>query len=471
MRRKKLKSKNVNDEIQDHLRASIADYFNEHHEILATDTIISPKDLTLISIKKNKSLTYKKDIDVTLAVTVKNTVALSNKYIEKPKYFSVNCLLDRTKYSYESTIISVTPKKHKYEIKSEKGKQENYGPVFHESKITYITPAKDSKEELYLKLHRTLEIAKDKCCYNLDVGKLYAELLSDTETYKRTISEFQYIDGVYVKPYAYKENSISEHQTYALGIKSAAIVIASNEFLRKSFVDGKLKYVEYHICINNPKYITKDDSGEEILTKYARQHMHECCLVFNVTNKYSSSNSCKVNHNEGYKNSIDYDYKIEIKSNCRLELVPRIQFSEIANRENCDVIEKMISEYEKDVVDIFDNLPNNFGKALKMLRKRKRYTQELLAEKASVSIKTIGDLEGNKRKPSLETVMALVIALELPPMISIHMVGLAGYNLLTSTTKAKAYNFLIFYCSGRDIKKCNEILRIKFGLPRLTEKE
>ena len=67
-----------------------------------------------------------------------------------------------------------------------------------------------------------------------------------SKTWKRANHlEFQYIDGVYVKPYAYKENSISEHQTYALGIKSAAIVIASNEFLRKSFVDGKLKYVEY----------------------------------------------------------------------------------------------------------------------------------------------------------------------------------------------------------------------------------
>ena len=280
MSRTKVKSKNVNDEIHDHLSASIADYFNEHHEILATDTIISPKDLTLISIKKNKSVTYKKDIDVILAVTVKNTVSLSDKYIEKPKYFSVNCLLDRTKYSYESTIISVTPKKHKYEIKSEKGKQENYSPVFHKSKITYTMPAKESAEELYSKLHRTLDIAKNKCLYNLDVVKLYAELMSEEETYKRTISEFQYIDGVYVKPYAYKENSIDEYQTYALSIKSAAIVIASNAFLQKSFVDGKLKYVESHICINKSKYITKDDRGEEVLTKYARHHMHECCLVF-----------------------------------------------------------------------------------------------------------------------------------------------------------------------------------------------
>lgn len=471
MRRKKLKSKNVNDEIHDHLRASIADYFNEHHEILATDTFISPKDLTLISIKKNKSLTYKKDIDVTLAVTVKNTVSLSDKYIEKPKYFSVNCLLDRTKYSYKSTIISVTPKKHKYEIKSEKSKQENYGPVFHESKITYITPAKESKEELYLKLHRTLEIAKDKCCYNLDVGKLYAELLSDTETYKRTISEFQCIDGSYVKPYAYKANSIEEYQTYALGIKSAAIAIASNTFLQKAFIEGKLKYVEYHICINNPKYITKDDNGEDTLTKYARQHMHECCLVFNLKKKYSSNNICKVEYNESSKDDKDYDYIIEIKSNCLPELKPRIQFSEAANIENCDVIEKMISEYEKDVVDIFNNLPNNFGQALKMLRKRKCYTQEELAEKSLVSVRTIGDLERNKRNPDLETVMALVIALELPPMISMHMIHLAGYNLTTSTPKAIAYNFLIFYCTGRDIKKCNEILKIKFGLPRLTEKE
>ena len=178
-----------------------------------------------------------------------------------------------------------------------------------------------------------------------------------------------------------------------------------------------------------------------------------------------------MEYNERSKDNTDYDYRIELKSNCRPELIPRIQFSETANKENRDVIEEMISEYKKDVVDIFNNLPNNFGQALKMLRNMKGDTQQQLAEKSLVSIKTIGELERNKRKPSLETAMALVIALKLPPMISMHMIHLAGYNLLTSTPKAIAYNFLIFYCIGKDIKRCNEILRIKFGLPRLTEKE
>ena len=471
MRRTKLKSKNLNDEIYDYLITNLAGYFNQHCELLGTDTIISLSDITLLNGKRSKLAAYEKENELVIAVTAKNINSLSDKSGEKIRFFSVKYLLHKTKRSFDLTIISVTPKKHKYEIKPEKSKKENYGPVYYESKITYITPAKETKEELYLKLHRTLEIAKDKCCYNLDVGKLYAELLSDTETYKRTISEFQCIDGSYVKPYAYKANSIEEHQTYALGIKSAAIAIASNTFLQKAFIEGKLKYVEYHICINNPKYITKDDNGEDTLTKYARQHMHECCLVFNLKKKYSSNNICKVEYNESSKDDKDYDYIIEIKSNCLPELKPRIQFSEAANIENCDVIEKMISEYEKDVVDIFNNLPNNFGQALKMLRKRKCYTQEELAEKSLVSVRTIGDLERNKRNPDLETVMALVIALVLPPMISMHMIHLAGYNLTTSTPKAIAYNFLIFYCTGRDIKKCNEILKIKFGLPRLTEKE
>lgn len=471
MRRTKLKTKNLNDEIHYYLLTGIADYFNQHCDMLGTDTVISPNNLTLLNGRRSNYVTYEKEIELVIAVTVKSITSLSNKSGEKTKFFSVKYLLHKTKHSFDLTIISVTPKKHKYEIKPERSKQDNYGPVFHESKITYIPHTKEHREELYLKLHKTLKLAKDKCCYNLDVGKLYAELLSDAEEYKRTVSEFQCIDGDYVKPYAYKENSIDEHQTYALGIKSAAIAIVSNTFLQKAFIDGKLKYVEYHICINNPKYITKDASGEDILTKYARRHMHECCLVFNFKKKYSSNNLCKVEYNEGPKNDKDYDYIIELKSNCVPKLIPRIQFSETSNIENCDVIEKMLSEYEKDVVDIFKNLPNNFGHALKMLRKQKDYTQEQLAEKSLVSVRTIGDLERNKRNPDLETVMALVIALEVPPMISVHMIHLAGYNLTTSTPKAIAYNFLIFYCIGRDIKKCNEILNLKFGLPRLTEKE
>ena len=105
------------------------------------------------------------------------------------------------------------------------------------------------------------------------------------EDYKITISEFQYIDKKYLKPYAYKKGSINENQTYAISENNVLFILTADKYLQKILSEGKVKYVESYICINDSKYITTDDTGKDTLTKYARLHMHECCLVFDYRRK------------------------------------------------------------------------------------------------------------------------------------------------------------------------------------------
>lgn len=131
----------------------------------------------------------------------------------------------------------------------------------------------------------------------------------------------------------------------------------------------------------------------------------------------------------------------------------------------------MKSQIGQDELHLYKNLPPNFGEALKILREWRGYTQADLAAKALTSDRTIRDLEKSKRKPYLKIVMALIIALELPPMLGLQLLHLAGYNIQTPTTENIAYNYIIFYCIGQSIHACNEILINKFRLNHLTGKE
>ena len=43
--------------------------------------------------------------------------------------------------------------------------------------------------------------------------------------------------------------------------------------------------MDSHFVLNLPKSLTVDEYGHTILTDYARHHMEECCLVFDMTIK------------------------------------------------------------------------------------------------------------------------------------------------------------------------------------------
>ena len=63
---------------------------------------------------------------------------------------------------------------------------------------------------------------------------------------------------------------------------------------------------------------------------------------------------------------------------------------------------------------VFMNLPESVGKRIRELRKSKSWTQEQLAEAASLHYSYIGGVERGDRNISLETLEKIVTALGLP---------------------------------------------------------
>lgn len=110
--------------------------------------------------------------------------------------------------------------------------------------------------------------------------------------YDEAIGVLTYIDGRYVKPYAFKKNSISKKQTFSISREDALLQSVFSKKLRENLQSDKYKYVDSHFVFNSPKYITFE-SGEPCLTEYARLHIDECCLIFELNvkavNKYGET--------------------------------------------------------------------------------------------------------------------------------------------------------------------------------------
>ncbi len=108
--------------------------------------------------------------------------------------------------------------------------------------------------------------------------------------YQEAVGAFTYIDGRYVRSHAFKQGSIEKSQTYSIGVDDAAFITFSDKRLRDQAGKGAYIYVESHFCLNDPKYITNDNTGRVVMTEYARLHIDECCLVFDLKvkskNKY-----------------------------------------------------------------------------------------------------------------------------------------------------------------------------------------
>jgi len=101
--------------------------------------------------------------------------------------------------------------------------------------------------------------------------------------FEEAIGTYTYLDGHYVKPHGFRKGSIKINQTFSLSAQDAAIERFINPELRALTDNGDYLFVDNHFVYNSPLYVERDENGRLDLTGYARSHMEECCLVFDMS--------------------------------------------------------------------------------------------------------------------------------------------------------------------------------------------
>lgn len=269
---------------------------------------------------------------------------------------------------------------------------------------------------------------------------------------------FNYIDGRYVPTYSWQKGFLGVDQTFSIGLEELSKLLSEHQSVRNRLVEGGLIYIDSHICLNDSKYVSLSEDGLPKMTYYARTHIDECCLVFE-----------KTNHNQG---SSKVTFINVLNNSAELSITPSFKYP--ANDRNLDIESRarLLSELGSELSKALKELPYDFGGALEYLRKYRKLTNQTLSELSLLSIEYISKLQNNHVKdPSVQTVVALCIAMSLHFQLSDELLKRSGRSLRSlSTDEDMLYNLMIMSSSDYTVEECNQIL-LGNNLPPLTTKK
>ena len=226
-----------------------------------------------------------------------------------------------------------------------------------------------------------------------------------------------YVDERYIEPFAFSlENGMGDY-SFVIDRQSAFIEYERNHDFRERIGSGQYVFADGHLCLNQPQYVTQTAKGLR-LTKWANAHVDECCLRFvSVYEQSETAEYCfgALNSDEEYNNH----YLMFLGE-------------ALTRQEQLTAMNRMIN-----------SLPHTFYETLEHLMRMRKITIEQLEEKAFLSARTISRLRTEERREySLDQVIALCIALALPPWLSCEMLTRAGFTL-RSTPLHRAYRFVL----------------------------
>ncbi len=279
--------------------------------------------------------------------------------------------------------------------------------------------------------------------------------------FQEAIGAFTYIDGHYVRPHAFKKDLMEKCKTYSISIEDAADVALCDMRLCKQSSKGAYIYVDSHFCLNDPIYITNDENGRVVMTEYARLHIDECCLAFDL----------KVKSNNNYSKEYYKECVLYRDANSGIEF--QVTFSGKANTDVMAKADDIINRGREIQKELYE-MPPSFGRVLVYLmelgdKDGKKYTVESLAEAARLEAKTIQRMRNDPTYPkSIESVIAVCIAMHLPPEYSKKLIEKAGFALrMTDNDAHILYGFFLNHYYMYTVDECNEILKSK-GFDILT---
>jgi len=276
------------------------------------------------------------------------------------------------------------------------------------------------------------------------VSRCAAKIRMVDAGYEEAIGVFTYVDDHYVRPHCFKKGAIGRNQTFSISLQDALVESAFSPKLKEKLQSGNYLYVDSHFCFNSSKYITEDEEGKICLTDYARHHMDECCLVFDL--KVKAINK----------------YGEQFFTECVLyrDAASGVVFIANYSDNNSDHQKQIdtIKQYNQDLLAVIRTLPQSFSGALDALIKWSEMTEEELAWESGLSEKTIQRLRNQEPDSvTIETVVQLCIGMQLPPQLSSILMRCSGNNFMM-TEQHIMYQFLLGSCYTSTLDECNEML-------------
>jgi hypothetical protein len=263
--------------------------------------------------------------------------------------------------------------------------------------------------------------------------------------FEEAIGTFTYIDGRYVKPHSFKKGAIRINQTFSIGAQDAAIERFKNPVLRSLTENGDYLYVDSHFVFNTPLYVHYNADGKMELTDYARYHMDECCLVFDMTIVGNVRETC---HTACFLNREPSDITFEIAYHNGYENAPPER--QIAMRQ------KLQAEY----TEIRKQMTDDPEQCMELLLKWRDTNYTELALEIDRNPETISRTVKGKTNPQVETAALICFGLHLPPVISQKLMAVLGCPLNLLKTEHQWINEALTLKYPEPVDSVREYLRM-----------
>lgn len=315
--------------------------------------------------------------------------------------------------------------------------------------IKKLIEKSESKDELEF-----IQSAIDELAVYFGVSRLSAKIRLVELGFDIAIGAFNYIDGKYVPTHYWKQGFLEQNQTFSISIFDIGLQLLINPELKKNIEKGSLLFVENHFCLNDSKYISYNILSKPFLTPYARHHMDECCIVFEITAKVQTGNqtlalSLVLNRDVGsdIKHSISY---------------PTGKNNEILDKAH------LIFQNNDDVQKVLKDIPKDFGSALDYLIKFREFSNKKLISELEyyseeelvtpLSVESLSRLIHNDSNPKLKTVVMLCIGLQLPMVLCLDLIKKAGFELRYYIPEEMFYLTIIACCGEYSLKEWNNLM-------------
>lgn len=232
--------------------------------------------------------------------------------------------------------------------------------------------------------------------------------------FEEAIGTFTYVDGHYVKPHGCRKGAIKLNQTFTISAQDAAIQRFSNLELREKTANGDYLFVENHYVYNAPLYVIPGEDGSLALTDYARAHMDECCLVFDmaITSKVESTY-----HTVCFLNREPSDITFDITYHNGFQNAP--QERQVAMRK----------KQQDEWISIRKQMTDDAEQCMDLLLDWRGMKYTDLGDAIDRDPKTISRTVKGTTNPSVETAVLICFGMNLPPVISEKLLDVLNCKL------------------------------------------
>lgn len=287
----------------------------------------------------------------------------------------------------------------------------------------------------------------DQLALDFGVSRTAAKIRMLDAGYDEAIGAFTYIDGRYIKPHKAIKGFLKPNQTFSISTYDLAIMKFGNPKLRDVLEKGRYLYADSHLVVDSSLYVEPDEDGNATLTHYARNHMDECCLVFNLSVK------SKINRQYHSECFLNRDKASAVDFN--------VTFHDGYENSSTDKQIKLVAQTVAEENRFFNELPIAYTVCLDKAMTWKNVSAAEIGRRTGLNEATVRRVVKGETN-SLNSLILICLGMHLPYKISTHIISNSPTRLLMSNTNHQWYDFALQYLYPKTVDEIKKELE-KYG--------